>query len=262
MPLRLSDEDKSLKGAMEVALSEGLQQTYTVFSGDKVQQKAKEIFNNESKIATKECDETKCMQDIAIAFQSELIAVANVTKRDKGYFLALSIQNIFDNKVVYARSIAYKNADNFELIDRLKELVRIPKNDNLTVNIDKHPTEINEYSSQIWSSPVSGLMWKDNANVKTDTKSWQDAMDYCENLNYAGYDDWFLPDQHMLFGLYFKNFGHLKNLAEDLYWTSSETSKTEAKRIFFNDVGGRNPQSITSGDKNDRWYVRCVRKMN
>jgi hypothetical protein len=122
MPLRLSDEDEGLKSAMETALSEGLQQTYTVFSGDKVQQKTKEIFDNESKFAITECDETKCMQDIAIAFQSELIAIANVTKRDNGYFLALSIQNIFDNKVVYSQSVALEQSNSFEVINKLKEL--------------------------------------------------------------------------------------------------------------------------------------------
>ena len=40
MPLRVPDEDKSLTGAMETALVEGLQQKYAVFSGEQVSQKA------------------------------------------------------------------------------------------------------------------------------------------------------------------------------------------------------------------------------
>jgi outer membrane protein assembly factor BamD (BamD/ComL family) len=122
MPLRVGEADKELQGAMEGALVEGLQQKYEVFSGEQVAQKAHEIFMKESKTAHKDCDETRCMQGIAEAFQAELIATANVTKRGDGYFLALSIQNIFDNKVVYSKSTPCKNCDAYQVVDKLKEL--------------------------------------------------------------------------------------------------------------------------------------------
>jgi formylglycine-generating enzyme required for sulfatase activity len=123
MPLRVADEDRNLVGNMEAALVQGLQQKYEVFSGEQVAQKAKAIFLKESKVATKkECDETRCMQDIAEAFQAELIATANVSKRPDGYFLALSVQNIFDNKVVYSNSVACKSCDAYQVVDKLKEL--------------------------------------------------------------------------------------------------------------------------------------------
>jgi formylglycine-generating enzyme required for sulfatase activity len=122
MPLRVSEEDKNLQGAMEAALVKGLQQKYEVFSGEQVAQKAHEIFMKESKTAHKECDETRCMQGIAEAFQAELIATANVTKQAGGYFLALSIQNIFDNKVVYSESLPCKGCDSFQVVDKLKIL--------------------------------------------------------------------------------------------------------------------------------------------
>lgn len=123
MPLRLGEEDKRLQGAMETALVQGLQQNYIVFAGEQVAQKAREIFLKESRnTAKKECDETRCMQGIAEAFQAELIATANVTKQDGGYFLSLSIQNIFDNKVVYSNSIPCRNCDSFQVVDKLKEL--------------------------------------------------------------------------------------------------------------------------------------------
>ncbi len=123
MPLRVSVDDKNLSDAMETALVEGLQQKYIVFSGEQVSQKAHEIFMRESRnLAHKECDETRCMQNIAEAFQAELIATSNVTKQDGGYFLALSIQNIFDNQVEYSRSIACAKCTSFQLVDKLKEL--------------------------------------------------------------------------------------------------------------------------------------------
>ena len=71
MPLRVPDEDKNLAGAMEIALVKGLQQKYDVFSGEQVSQKAHQIFLKESRnTAHTECDETRCMQDIAEAFQA------------------------------------------------------------------------------------------------------------------------------------------------------------------------------------------------
>jgi len=123
MPLRVSAEDFGLQGSMETALAEGLQLKYTVFSGEQVAQKAKEVFLKESRAsAHKECDETRCMQDIASSFQAELISTANVTKQKDGYFLAVSIRNIFDNKVVYSNSLACKHCDSYQVVDKLKEL--------------------------------------------------------------------------------------------------------------------------------------------
>jgi hypothetical protein len=123
MPLRVDEADKSRQAAMETALVEGLQQKYEVFSGEQVAQKARAIFLKESRdTSKKECDETKCMQDIAIAFQAELIATANVSKQEDGYFLALSIQNIFDNKVVYSKSTPCQNCNAYQAVEKLKQL--------------------------------------------------------------------------------------------------------------------------------------------
>jgi len=127
MPIRVPEEDKNLTGAMETALVKGLQQKYDVFSGERVAQKAHEIFMKESRnTAHTECDETRCMQNIAEAFQAELIATANVTKKSDGYFIALSIQNIFDNNVVQSESVPCKGCDSYAVVEKLKELVGEP----------------------------------------------------------------------------------------------------------------------------------------
>jgi TPR repeat protein len=131
MPLRLDEEDKNLTGSMETALVEGLQKKYTVYFGEIVSKKAHEIFLKESRAKNKtECDEIKCMQKIAEAFQAELLATSNVTQRDGGYFLALTIQNIFDNKVVYSKSIPCDGCTSFQAVEKMKELsagIRISK---------------------------------------------------------------------------------------------------------------------------------------
>jgi hypothetical protein len=53
MPLLVTAEDRSLQGMMETALVEGLQQEYKVYSGEQVQQKAKEIFKHLNFVAGK-----------------------------------------------------------------------------------------------------------------------------------------------------------------------------------------------------------------
>ena len=126
MPLRLSEEDKNLQGAMEAALVKGLQQKYAVFSGEQVAKKAREIFLKESRnTAHTECDEIRCLQGIAEAFQAELLATANITKQDGGYFIALSIQNLYDNKVVQSESVACEGCNAFKVVEKLKEIVGI-----------------------------------------------------------------------------------------------------------------------------------------
>jgi len=173
MPLRVPDEDKSLQGSMETALAQGLQQKYEVFSGEQVAQKAKAIFLKESRVTTKkECDETRCMQDIAAAFQAELIATANIAKRADGYFLSLSIQNIFDNKVIYSNSVACKNCDAYQVVDQLKVLVATTRIDITETHQQQlKPTNItlppipsaphvtgnaNDVETQVWTEMVAG----------------------------------------------------------------------------------------------------------
>ncbi|KAF0201916.1 MAG: peptidase C14 caspase catalytic subunit [Gallionellaceae bacterium] len=122
MPMRVDEGEKNMLASMEVALVQGLQLKYEVFSGEQVAQKSREIFRKESLAAKKECDETRCMEDIAIAFQAELIATANVTKIEGGYLLALSIRNVMDNKAVYSNSVPCERCNVFDVVEKLKGL--------------------------------------------------------------------------------------------------------------------------------------------
>lgn len=126
MSVRLGEADLPLQGAMETALLEGLQQKYQVFTGDKVDQRRREVFAKESKKGKIDCDETKCLQDIAAAFNSELLAVVSVAKQSDGYFLAINIRNLWDDKVIYSKSVPCKGCDAYAVVDKLKELVDTP----------------------------------------------------------------------------------------------------------------------------------------
>lgn len=120
MPLRLNETEKHMQGAIETALVQGLQQKYEVFAGESVEKKVVEVFRKES--LKKDCDETRCLQDISIAFNAELIATASVTKIEGGYLLALSIRNVATNKAEYSNSVACESCNVFQVVNKLKEL--------------------------------------------------------------------------------------------------------------------------------------------
>ena len=42
-----------------------------------------------------------------------------------------------------------------------------------------------------WTDPTTGLMWQ--VESSSQTKYWADSKDYCNSLNFAGYDNWHLP---------------------------------------------------------------------
>ena len=159
MPLRLGEEDQNLQGAMEMALVKGLQQKYEVFFGEQVAKKAREIFMKESRNTTKkECDETRCLQGIAEAFQAELLATANITKQDGGYFIALSVQNLFDNKVVQSESIACEGCNAFKVVEKLKELVGTPAPVATAPVAEPPPPKINQNDPDavLWAEVQKG----------------------------------------------------------------------------------------------------------
>lgn len=104
------------------------------------------------------------------------------------------------------------------------------------------------------------IMWQDNEdNVKLKL-TWNEAMDYCLNLKLNGYNDWYLPDKETLFQLFFEQ-RDLNYHSEDLYWSSTQETDLTAWRVYFDYTGGKNRLSLTSKSKNDRWNVRCYRKV-
>ena len=118
-----------------------------------------------------------------------------------------------------------------------------------TVNGDKIVTETK-----------SGLIWQ--RGYKTD-QNWREALYYCENLTYAGYSDWRLPNKNELASLvnYEKNnFTDFPSMPESSFWSStSMTLASESDAWGVNFYYGR----ISALGK-DYFYlsVRCVRSNN
>jgi len=116
----------------------------------------------------------------------------------------------------------------------------------------------------ITDSTIS-LMWQKQDDGTT--KSWDQALSYCEGLSLAGFTDWRLPNVKELRSIIDTttyspaiNQTYFPNTKNDYYWSSSDPlyglnySKTETWSVRF-DVGY--PDYIISKTANH--YVRCTR---
>ena len=107
---------------------------------------------------------------------------------------------------------------------------------------------------------TTGLMWQKTI----ETKTWQEALSHCENLDYAGYSDWRLPNRNELaslvkFDLY-QPASDFPDMPEDEYfWTSSYLPTNQITGVTLDSITG------TFGLGHPKTYsksVRCVRNNN
>jgi len=91
-----------------------------------------------------------------------------------------------------------------------------------------------------WTDPATGLIWakKDNGSNVT----WQQATDYCRNLQLAAHSGWRLPNIDELAGIYDRNINvhdyHVKGNLQlsGWHWSSSPGNASgEAYYFFFSD---------------------------
>jgi hypothetical protein len=127
LPLVISAEVQSMVSEMQAAVVQGLQQKYLVYSGERVLQELKKAANKENHAAKRECDETKCLQDISVAFQTENVAVVHINKIEGGYLLSLSIKAVISNEALFDNSLPCRGCDAFQVVERLKEFVGLPE---------------------------------------------------------------------------------------------------------------------------------------
>jgi len=108
---------------------------------------------------------------------------------------------------------------------------------------------------------AANLMWQDDSDAKTVTKTWEDAIDYCETLTLGGFDDWHLPNRNELKSIV--DYSRVnpaidptfRNVVSTGYWSSTTVAghASAAWLVRFNGGGDY------WGAKTDMWYVRCVR---
>ena len=117
------------------------------------------------------------------------------------------------------------------------------------------------FGADTFTDAKTGLTWQDNIASATVEKNWNDAKEYCRNLNLDGYSDWRLPSIKELQSIVditkydpaIKS--GFKHIASNFYWSSSPnvSDSSSAWRVDFNDG------YAYYYDKSYKGYVRCVR---
>ena len=106
----------------------------------------------------------------------------------------------------------------------------------------------------------TGLMWQDDSSAKTVERDWKGAKNYCQSLNFASYNDWYLPSIKEMETLIdtTKYNPAIKdgfiNVASSNYWSSSPpvVSGYSAWNVNFKNGG-------SYYNNTGKLYVRCVR---
>lgn len=105
------------------------------------------------------------------------------------------------------------------------------------------------------------LMWQDNSAAGSTDKNYTDAIAYCEDLDFAGYTDWYLPSIDELKSIV-KSENYPKcidkafeHVYPDYYWSSTEHSPQYAWIALFI------YKDVVYYHKTDPSHVRCVRKV-
>jgi len=123
--------------------------------------------------------------------------------------------------------------------------------------------ELTILGDEVLTDYASGLMWQKNYTNKG-MSTWKEALFYCENLVYAGYSDWRLPNKNELASIV--DYGKdspasdfpIVEMHDTLYFLSS-TSPGGMVYIIDLVFGEVKTMSKGEGDVIPEHYARCVR---
>ena len=116
-----------------------------------------------------------------------------------------------------------------------------------------------ESEEKVVVDSTTGLMWQ--KNYDSGTYNWQAALKHCEDLQYAGYDDWRLPDKNELASLLNLDksaapYSNFPDMPKNRFWSSSTRvdSKPENAWVIMFAEG-----YVSGVEKTVSYSVRCVR---
>ena len=103
----------------------------------------------------------------------------------------------------------------------------------------------------------TNLIWQ---KTYVSDKTWQEALSYCENLIYAGYSDWRLPNKNELASLVsyskYNPASDFPDMPGQYFWSSSTYAGNNSSAWS---VDFYNWSEIVTNRKTTKNYVRCVR---
>ena len=255
MPLQGKGISVDYKPMMESAIAEGLSDRYEVLYGRNVEEKIKEIYKklSEETAAGQECDDTKCMQEIGIEFQAELVATIRVLKKPQGYFLALNVINIYDNKLILPKSMSCKGCDEFRVIDELRAMAGGKSSQPI---VDKPKSEADEKPSLVQKPKAKVKEKEPESSQKPKSKASAKGMVFIKSGCFQMGDTFGDGDND-------ENPVH-EVCVNDFYMGEHEVTQKEWKEVMgnnpsgFKDCGGDCP--VESVSWND--VQQYIRKLN
>jgi hypothetical protein len=116
LPVSVSEQDASFEDEFGAALQQGLQGRYEVYYGSAVEKQLEREYQKAN------CTPETCAQNVAIAFQGELVGDASVSRVGNGYALKLVIRNVLNGKAVETRTQTCRDCDALQVIEQLQKL--------------------------------------------------------------------------------------------------------------------------------------------
>lgn len=115
-PIQVGETEQDWESHFGSALQEGLQTRFEVFYGPAVE---KELEKEYSKI---DCSVEQCQQNVAIAFNGELVGDASVIKAGNGYSLKFVINNVITGKIEESKTFPCRDCDVFAVQDAFRSI--------------------------------------------------------------------------------------------------------------------------------------------
>ncbi|WP_148784192.1 DUF1566 domain-containing protein [Campylobacter concisus] len=160
-----------------------------------------------------------------------------------------------------ACALCYGAAFGFDLMGFVKDTIGIES--GVTAGFSR------DNRREVVKDDIYKLMWQDGEDIYQGT--YDEAVKYCENLNFAGYDDWRLPTINELLSITddsrynpainkaFKNVAYETNdkgeKSYSWYWSSTKSASVSSGAWIVYFRGGND----NWGGVSSRSFVRCVR---
>jgi hypothetical protein len=144
--------------------------------------------------------------------------------------------------------------------------VRCVRGDTMPESSFMIPDIYAEAEEKIVVDTLTGLQWQYNDLAISDHNSfWRKAMEYCENLTYAGFSDWRLPNKEELATI--ADYGRsspasfFPDIANEDHLITSTTipAETDASFQLFLKDGRVETSWYKSVESSITYHARCVR---